>query len=188
MQRQVRTYQQYHTRVTGIRYNTNVEPRLAVSGEDSILDQDMIDALMAGEADTLSADDADGGGVAQAVIAEGPEAPGPTGDGGSSGAAEAGGSLSSSADLPEQIRRILQIRVPVIVQLAHRTLPMNEVTQLLHVGSIVEFDKAWDAELDLMVNNKHIGSGKAVKVGEHFGLRVHHVAPIRAKIEAMGKS
>ena len=80
-------------------------------------------------------------------------------------------SPSGGASRSERVRRIMQMRVPVIVQLAERVLPLRDVMKLAP-GSIVEFDRTVDAELDLLVNNRHIGRGEAIKVGEHFGLRV----------------
>jgi flagellar motor switch protein FliN/FliY len=84
----------------------------------------------------------------------------------------------------DDLTRILNIEVPVIVRLAHRTMRVREIMQFAS-GSIIEFDKLADAELDLMINNEVIGYGQAVKVGENFGLRVLHVLSLREKIEAM---
>ena len=84
----------------------------------------------------------------------------------------------------EPLKRILKIRVPVIVRLAKRYLKLSEVLNL-SAGSIVEFDKPFDAELDLMVNNEVIGSGHAVKTGEKFGLRIVSIGTIRDKINAL---
>lgn len=83
------------------------------------------------------------------------------------------------------LTRILEIEVPVIVRLAHRPMRVKEIMQFA-TGSIIEFDKAADAELDLMINNDVIGNGQAVKVGENFGLRVLHVLSLQEKIEALG--
>jgi len=84
----------------------------------------------------------------------------------------------------EPLRRILAIQVPVIVRLAKRNMGLSEVLRL-SVGSIVEFDKPFDAELDLMVNNEIIGAGQAVKAGEKFGLRIFNIGTIREKINAL---
>lgn len=92
-------------------------------------------------------------------------------------AAEAGG---------EPLKRILAIKVPVIVRLAKRNMGLSEVLHL-SVGSIVEFDKPFDAELDLMVNNEIIGTGQAVKAGEKFGLRIMNIVTIREKISALAE-
>jgi flagellar motor switch protein FliN/FliY len=85
----------------------------------------------------------------------------------------------------EDPARILRLQVPVIVRLAERTMPLSEIINL-STGAIIEFDKPLDAELDLMINNKRIGRGQAVKVGENFGLRLTSVGSVRDRIEAMG--
>jgi flagellar motor switch protein FliN/FliY len=53
-------------------------------------------------------------------------------------------------------------------------------------GAIIELPKTSEAELDLMVNNKQIGTGTAVKVGENFGLRITYIGDVRARIAALG--
>ncbi len=87
-------------------------------------------------------------------------------------------------DTPE-IRRILQVRVPIIVRLADRIMPLGEIMQL-QPGAIIEFTKVVGEDLDLMINNKCIGGGQAVKVGEKFGLKVTNIATIDRMILAMG--
>ena len=39
-------------------------------------------------------------------------------------------------------------------------------------AAIIEFEKSSDEPLELMINNKVIGLGETVKVGENFGLRI----------------
>ena len=85
----------------------------------------------------------------------------------------------------EDVTRILSIEVPIIVQLSARTMPLSDILNLT-TGSIIEFDKPADGELELKVNNKIVGSGQAVKVGENFGLRVDRVGSIRERIQALG--
>lgn len=84
------------------------------------------------------------------------------------------------------VQRILRIRVPVIVKLAERRMNVQDVLKL-NIGSIIEFDKGSDDPLELMVNNRSIGVGVAVKVGENFGLKVTAVGDVRALVEAMGR-
>ena len=90
-----------------------------------------------------------------------------------------------ASSVNEDVTRILKIEVPIIVQLSERTMPLAEILNLT-TGSIIEFDKPADSELELRVNNKCVGSGQAVKVGENFGLRVARVGSIRERIQAMG--
>lgn len=85
----------------------------------------------------------------------------------------------------EDPRRILRLQVPVIVRLAERTMPLAEIVNLSS-GAILEFDKPAEAELDLMINNKCIGQGQAVKVGENFGLRITVIGSVRDRIVALG--
>lgn len=93
---------------------------------------------------------------------------------------------SGSSDARKSnIERILKLEVPVIVRLAERVMPLQEVVNLC-TGAIIEFDKPSDSELDLMINNKCIGNGQAVKVGENFGLRINHVGSVQERIKAMG--
>ncbi|HOB74982.1 MAG TPA: FliM/FliN family flagellar motor C-terminal domain-containing protein [Phycisphaerae bacterium] len=85
----------------------------------------------------------------------------------------------------EDPARILRLVVPVIVRLAERTMPLEDIINL-GTGAIIEFDKPAEAELDLMINNKCIGTGQAVKVGENFGLRITSIGSVRDRIEALG--
>ena len=89
--------------------------------------------------------------------------------------------------MPASIQHILQIEVPVIVQIAERALSLNDVTHLAP-GAIIELPKNADEPLEILVNNKVIGKGKAVKVGENFGIHVQSVDQVDERIQAMGGS
>ena len=65
----------------------------------------------------------------------------------------------------------MRLNVPVIVKLAERKLLLSEVMRL-GTGAIIEFSKSNDEPLELLINNKPIGLGEAVKVGDKFGLRI----------------
>ncbi|HRX85561.1 MAG TPA: FliM/FliN family flagellar motor C-terminal domain-containing protein [Phycisphaerae bacterium] len=130
----------------------------------SILDQNDIDALLA-SANELASEAGEG---------------------------EGGG--GSSAQKPRQpvhvnlkeLQRILHLRFPVIVNLADRRLPFEDLLKLTP-GSIIEFERASDSEPDLYVGNRKIGRGQAVKVGEYFGLRVTEIDPLEDRIRALGQ-
>lgn len=81
---------------------------------------------------------------------------------------------------------ILKLEVPVVVRLGERNMCVNDVLAL-GPGAIIELPKTSEEELDLLVNNKQIGTGSAVKVGENFGLRISYIGDIRERIEAMGQ-
>lgn len=84
------------------------------------------------------------------------------------------------------LQRILQLSVPVIVKLAERKLSLHEVLRLGN-GSIIEFFKSCDQPLELLINNKPIGVGETVKVGENFGLRITQIGDVKAVIKSMGE-
>ena len=87
--------------------------------------------------------------------------------------------------VPAKVGRILRMRVPVIVKLAECDMPISAVLKLTG-GAILEFEQSADAELSLLVNNRTIGTGQAVKVGENFGLRVTEIHSVEDTIKALG--
>ncbi len=87
--------------------------------------------------------------------------------------------------MPAQIESILTLEVPVIVQIARRTMPVEEVVSI-RPGAIIELPKSADDELEILVNNKTIGMGKAVKVGENYGVRVSFIGDLKHRISALG--
>lgn len=93
---------------------------------------------------------------------------------------------TEAAPTPSELKRILSLEVPIIVKLAERKLTLGEIMRLGQ-GAIIEFSKASDEPLELMVNNKTVGLGEAVKVGENFGLKLTHIGDVRQIIQAMGK-
>jgi flagellar motor switch protein FliN len=93
----------------------------------------------------------------------------------------------ASASRSEDPKRILRLEVPVIVTLAGRTMALSSILSL-SPGSIIEFEKPSDEMLDLMINNRCIGRGQAVKVGENFGLRVTAVGTVKNRIDALASS
>jgi len=87
--------------------------------------------------------------------------------------------------MPADLHSILKIEVPLIVQVASRKMPVEDVLKL-SPGAIIELPKLADEELEIMVANKQIGLGNAVKVGENFGVRVTYVGDVRQRIAALG--
>lgn len=89
--------------------------------------------------------------------------------------------------MPTDLRSILQLEVPLIVQIGERLMTVSEVIELVP-GSIMEIPKQADEELEILVNNKTIGTGTAVKVGENFGIRVQFIGNLKDRIEALGSA
>ena len=87
----------------------------------------------------------------------------------------------SSIDL----RRIMKIEVPFVVVLGQRTLKVHDIMNWVP-GSIIELGKEADEDLEIRINNKSVGTGAAVKVGENFGVQLNYIGDPRQRIEAMG--
>ncbi|MBK8914682.1 MAG: FliM/FliN family flagellar motor switch protein [Phycisphaerales bacterium] len=85
-----------------------------------------------------------------------------------------------------RIGRLLQIRVPVIARLAQTRMPLADVRRMAN-GSIVRLDKPVEEPLDLMINNHVVGTGTAVRVGEHFGLRIESVGDARTRLMSISQ-
>lgn len=82
------------------------------------------------------------------------------------------------------LRTILRLEVPFVVVLGERKMRVREVRDMVP-GTIIELPKSADSDLEIRVNNRAIGSGAAVKVGENFGVRVGFVGDPAARIAAM---
>ncbi len=86
---------------------------------------------------------------------------------------------------PADLKRVLKLEVPVIVKLAERKLTLGEVMRF-GAGAIIEFVKSSDEPLELMVNNRTIGLGETVKVGENFGLKISQIGDMKSIIRTLG--
>ena len=89
--------------------------------------------------------------------------------------------------MPAGLDAILTLEVPVIVRIAVRTMSLEEVLSMAP-GAIIELPKGADEELEILVNNKPIGTGIAVKVGENYGVRVSYIGDISQRIKALARS
>lgn len=85
----------------------------------------------------------------------------------------------------DELKRILRLRVPVLVRLAYRNMPLRSARRLAP-GAIIEFEKSVNEPLDLLVNNRPVGHGDCVKVGEHFGIRLTDVVDRNSRIRSLG--
>jgi flagellar motor switch protein FliN/FliY len=76
------------------------------------------------------------------------------------------------------------MEVPIIVTLASKSEKAAKLLQL-GPGSIIEFDQNCADPLLLSVNNLPVGTGEAVKVGEHFGLKVLQILPAEDRLDQL---
>lgn len=84
------------------------------------------------------------------------------------------------------VQRIMRIRVPVIVRLAQRRQSVSEIRRL-SLGMMIEFERSVHEHLELLVNNRTIGRGEAVKSGDKFGLRVSEISSPIERVNSLGR-
>ncbi len=94
--------------------------------------------------------------------------------------------MADNGGMASDIKGILSLEVPIIVSLGERSMRVSEVCAL-GPGAIIELPKGSDEELTLLVNNKPVGAGQAVKVGENFGIRITYIGDVRTRIAALGE-
>lgn len=85
----------------------------------------------------------------------------------------------------QDVSKILGLTVPISVILTQRNMTVESLLEIT-VGTIIEFDMSFDAELAMQVVNQTIGRGQAVKIGENFGLRITQINSVSERIDAMG--
>lgn len=87
--------------------------------------------------------------------------------------------------MPTDLQTILKLKVPLIVTVGARRVSVDTVLGL-GPGSIVELGKSSDDPLEVLINNKQVGTGEAVKVYENFGVRITQILSTEQIVEAMG--
>ena len=92
---------------------------------------------------------------------------------------------SSLAGLHPNVRRILRLKLLVSVVVAEKTMDMESVLKL-NPGTILEFDKSADEDLDLMINGQRVGAGEVVIIGERFGIQLRQIEGLERRIRRMG--
>jgi flagellar motor switch protein FliN/FliY len=83
------------------------------------------------------------------------------------------------------IQHVMKMEVPVRVRVAVRTMHLAEVITWTP-GAIIDLEKDVTDDLEIVVNNKPIGLGSAVKIGENFGIQISYVGDLKSRIKALG--
>lgn len=79
------------------------------------------------------------------------------------------------------LRNLLGIEVPMVVTLCEMRMPVQDV-RTLTTGAVLEFERAYDEPLDLMVGDVKIGCGESITVHEKFGLRIQTIGSVRERL------
>jgi flagellar motor switch protein FliN/FliY len=81
-----------------------------------------------------------------------------------------------------RLARLLNVPVQVVVRLAEKKIDMGQAIALAP-GTLITFGKNCEDLLDLYVNNRLYCRGEAVKIGEHFGLKINEVGAVKRREE-----
>lgn len=82
----------------------------------------------------------------------------------------------------ETLERVLDMKLPLIAVLAEKEMTLSEVLSLKRDG-IITFRKLNNEPLDFYVNDKKIGQGRAIKIGEQFGLWIDEIQGVKERLE-----
>ena len=79
---------------------------------------------------------------------------------------------------------IVTLLASLIVTVGSRRINVETVLGL-GPGSILELNKDAEEPLEILINNKQVGTGEAIKVGENFGVRVSKMLSPKKRVEAL---
>ena len=81
-----------------------------------------------------------------------------------------------SRQISEQYcRSVLHVEVPVVVTLASKRMPIDQVLKLVP-GVMIQVEKPCDSPMTLELGGIPIAQGDVVKVGDKFGIRISEIA------------
>ncbi len=86
---------------------------------------------------------------------------------------------------PDDLDRVLDVRIELAVELGRRRVRIAEVLDL-GPGSVVEFPKSADEPLDVLVNDQLVARGEAVVIGERYGIRITEVVSPHQRLRNSG--
>jgi flagellar motor switch protein FliN/FliY len=70
---------------------------------------------------------------------------------------------------------LLDIELPVTLRFGRRQMSLEDILRL-DTGSIIEFDRAVEDRVELLVNDRVVARGEAVTVQGHYGVRILEIA------------
>lgn len=115
-----------------------------------------------------------GSGLAREILALG------AGDGAGQGAV----APRRGEAFPSKIDLILDVTLPVTVELGRARMQVQDVLKLAP-GSVIELDKAAGDPVDLYINDRAIAKGEVVIIDENFGVRLTSIVTATERIKTL---
>jgi flagellar motor switch protein FliN/FliY len=91
---------------------------------------------------------------------------------------------TSTETFHNNIDLLLDVRMPVAIELGRTELPIAELLTL-GPGSVIELNKLAGEPVDLLVNSKIIARGEVVVVDENFGVRVTSLLSPEERVKSL---
>lgn len=90
----------------------------------------------------------------------------------------------SAKPVHPNLEMILDIPLKVTVSLGETTSKVEDILAL-HLGTIVEMDKAANGAVDILVNGKLIALGEVVVTDERFGVKVTNIVSQHERVKTI---
>lgn len=94
-----------------------------------------------------------------------------------------GGAEPGRLDGPARLDLILDVTLPVTVELGRARLMVQDILKLAP-GSVIELDKAAGEPVDLLINDRPIARGEVVVIDENFGIRLTSIVTASERIRS----
>ncbi|MBS12857.1 MAG: flagellar motor switch protein FliN [Gemmatimonadetes bacterium] len=149
-------------------------------GEDDFEAQ-MLQTMQAemGGGDDAPAEDGGGGGDLESQMIQAMATETGSTAGHAAAAIEHVGGIPEGAS-PNNIRRVLDVRLSVSIELGQTYEPVSTLLQWTE-GSLIELEKVSGEPVDVIVNNKPYARGEVVVIAENFGVRLTEISPKPAR-------
>lgn len=89
-----------------------------------------------------------------------------------------------SDDQPRNIDILLDINLPITIELGRTSMLVRDVLEL-GPGSVIELDKLSGEPVDLYVNEKKFAKGEVVVIEENFGIRITELLKLDERLKVL---
>lgn len=92
--------------------------------------------------------------------------------------------LSAMTDGPQNLDLLLDISLPVTIELGRTSMLIRDVLEI-GPGSVIELQKLSGEPVDLYINDKRFALGEVVVIDENFGIRITELLSVEDRIKAL---
>jgi flagellar motor switch protein FliN len=95
-----------------------------------------------------------------------------------------GPSDSGGSRLPQNLETLMDLELPVIIELGRTAMFIKDILDLAP-GSIIELNKLSGEPVDLFVNDKKFARGEVVVIDQNFGIRITDLVKVEDRIRSL---